>query len=270
MSVTRSPAPDMTASMNSGKSRFGRIDDRLAERARRSSAARAFRTVSPRDGLHGPAAGLGAPGTPLALICSSTPSSSRLGFLGRALERAAGLRQEDVVEGGSVELHVGDAQVRGVQGADHVGQVVDAGAEADGHAAVAALDQLAEALEHLADGGPVAGVEGDHLDGGPADLGLQGGRGVLGHDLSVVDDPHAVGQDIGLLQVLGGEEDRHALLLDQPRDLLPERGPALWVKPGRRLVEEQHARPVDQGQREVEPALHPARVAADGVGRRRR
>ena len=46
--------------------------------------------------------------------------------------------------------------------------------------------------------------------------------------------------------------------------LLPERGPALWIKPGRRLVEEQHPRPVDQGEREIEPALHPARVAANG------
>ena len=74
--------------------------------------------------------------------------------------------------------------------------------------------------------------------------------------------------DVGLLEVLGGEEHGHALVVGQPRHLLPQRGPALRVKAGRRLVEEQDPRRVDQRQREVQPALHPARVAADpAVGR---
>ena len=43
---------------------------------------------------------------------------------------------------------------------------------------------------------------------------------------------------------------------------------ALRVEPGRRLVEEEHARTVDEREREVEAALHPARVAADlAIGR---
>ena len=46
------------------------------------------------------------------------------------------------------------------------------------------------------------------------------------------------------------------------RDLLPERGPALDVEAGGRLVEEEDARAVDEREREVEPALHPAGVAA--------
>ena len=51
-------------------------------------------------------------------------------------------------------------------------------------------------------------------------------------------------------------------------DLLPQRGAALRVEAGRRLVEEQDARAVDERQREVEAALHAARVAADlAVGR---
>ena len=37
---------------------------------------------------------------------------------------------------------------------------------------------------------------------------------------------------------------------------------ALDVEAGRRLVEEEDARPVDERHREIEPALHPARVAA--------
>jgi hypothetical protein len=46
-------------------------------------------------------------------------------------------------------------------------------------------------------------------------------------------------------------------------DLVPEGGTALDVEPGGRLVEEEHPRPVQQRQGEVQPALHPAGVAAD-------
>ena len=53
-------------------------------------------------------------------------------------------------------------------------------------------------------------------------------------------------------------------------DLRPHRDARLGVEAGRRLVEEQHLRPVDEPERDVEPALHPARVAVDdavgGVG----
>ena len=49
--------------------------------------------------------------------------------------------------------------------------------------------------------------------------------------------------------------------LGEPLDLLPERGAALDVEAGRRLVEEEDPRAVHERQRQVEPALHPARVA---------
>ena len=49
----------------------------------------------------------------------------------------------------------------------------------------------------------------------------------------------------------------------QARDLLPQRGAALRVEAGGRLVEEEDARPVDEREREVEPPLHAAGVAAD-------
>ena len=107
------------------------------------------------------------------------------------------------------------------------------------------------------------GVAGDRLDRRAADLGLQLGRRALGDDLAVVDDPDPVGERVGLLQVLGGEEDGHPVLGGEPRDLVPERGAALDVEAGGGLVEEEDAGPVGERQRQVEPAFHPARVAAD-------
>ena len=53
------------------------------------------------------------------------------------------------------------------------------------------------------------------------------------------DDPDPVGELVGLLQVLGGEEDGGALLV-QLLDLLPDRLAADRVEAGGRLVEEQH------------------------------
>ena len=73
----------------------------------------------------------------------------------------------------------------------------------------------------------------------PADLGLERGRRALRDDVAAVDDADAVGEDVGLLEVLGGEEDGDAVLVREPADLLPERGAALRVEACRGLVEEQ-------------------------------
>ena len=72
----------------------------------------------------------------------------------------------------------------------------------------------------------------------------------------MVDDPHPVGEDVGLLEILGGQENGHSLVVGEARDLLPQRGPALRVEPGRGLVEEQDPGRVDERQGQVEPALH--------------
>ena len=88
------------------------------------------------------------------------------------------------------------------------------------------------------------------------DLGLQLLRSALRDDPAVVDDPDAVGEHVGLLQVLGGEEDGDALLLREPAHFHPERRAALNVEPGRRLVEEEDARAVHECERKVEATLH--------------
>jgi hypothetical protein len=54
----------------------------------------------------------------------------------------------------------------------------------------------------------------------------------------------------------------------EPLDLVPQRAAALRVQAGGRLVEEEDRRAVHERERQVEPALHAARVAADlAVGR---
>ena len=86
--------------------------------------------------------------------------------------------------------------------------------------------------------------------------------------LPAVDDPDAIGEHVGLLEVLRGEEDGHAVLARQSRHLVPQVGAARGVQAGRRLVEEQHARVMDERERKIQPALHAAGVAADlAVGR---
>jgi hypothetical protein len=66
------------------------------------------------------------------------------------------------------------------------------------------------------------------------------------------------------------QEDRDALLPAQARDLFPHGGPALRVEPGRRLVEEEDPREVDEREREIQAPLHATRVArhlaVGGVG----
>ena len=91
---------------------------------------------------------------------------------------------------------------------------------------------------------------------------------------SLDDDPAArhdrqpVGELVGLLEVVGRQQDREALLRGQALHLDPHRDARLGVEAGGRLVEEEDARPVDEPERDVEPALHPAGVAAhDPVGR---
>ena len=122
--------------------------------------------------------------------------------------------------------------------------------------------RLSEAGEDRPDALAVGQVGRDGLDRRPTHGRLELGGRALGDDVAVVDDPDAVGEDVGLLEVLRREEDGHALVAREPRDLLPERGPALDVEAGRRLVEEEDPRRVHERHREIEPALHAARIAA--------
>ena len=97
-----------------------------------------------------------------------------------------------------------------------------------------------------------------HLDGVAAQLGFQPLRRALDHDLPVVDDGDALRQVVGLFQVVRRQHDGQPVLARQPGDLAPHVGPRLRVEAGRRLVQKQHLRLVDQAHRDVELALHAA------------
>jgi len=79
----------------------------------------------------------------------------------------------------------------------------------------------------------------------------------------VVEDGDAVGEGVGFLEVLGGEEDGHPVG-DEVADDLPHGAAAAGVEPGGGLVEEDHPWCADQSHGQVEAAPH-----SPGVGRQR-
>ena len=119
--------------------------------------------------------------------------------------------------------------------------------------------QARQALEGR-EGVAVARLDQLDLDGVAAQLALELLRRPLGDNTPAVDDREPRSEAVGLLEVVRRQQDRHLLLAREPLDLVPELGAGLRVQPGGRLVEEEHLRPVDEPERDVEPALHAARV----------
>src|SRR5206468_469857 len=96
---------------------------------------------------------------------------------------------------------------------------------------------------------------------------FQRGRGALRHDQPVIDDGDAVAERVGLLQIVGGEEDRHALVAELSH-LIPDAGTGLRVEAGGRLVEEEELWAVDDAEADIETPAHAAGIGAGlAVGR---
>jgi hypothetical protein len=85
-------------------------------------------------------------------------------------------------------------------------------------------------------------------------------RGVVRDHPATVDDGDLVGQGVGLLEVLGGQQHR-GTVGDQAPDHIPHVFALGRVQPGRRLVQEDHPGAAHQAGREIEPPPH-----ATGVG----
>ncbi len=100
------------------------------------------------------------------------------------------------------------------------------------------------------------GVGTGDLEHLAAHLGLfEAGRGVEGQELALADKAHPLAE-LGLVHVVGGDQDGHALA-GHVVDELPELAAADGVDAGGRFVEKEHARPVDDGTAQPQP-LPPA------------
>ena len=182
----------------------------------------------------------------------------------------AGQREEDVVERRAAEPDVVDRDPGVVEIADDLDEALGAGPRGRGDAARVVVDgglALAVARDDrdgLRDHRPVAD---DDLDPLAADLRLERVGGPAGDDLAAVDHGDAVGELVGLLQVLRGQQDRRPFL-DALADHLPHAEPAARIEAGRRLVEEDQPGAADQRAGEVESPPHPAGVRLErAVGR---
>jgi hypothetical protein len=143
---------------------------------------------------------------------------------------------------------------------------------AQGHDDGAVADARRLGRDRLQRGGGRGGLGGvleHHLELLAAHARLQLVGGALGDDRAAVDDRDPVGQAVGLVQVLGGEQHRGPR--GDPRlEHLPERDAAARVEPRGGLVEEQHRRPGHQGGGQVEPPPHAAGVGAHQAAGRAR
>ena len=125
------------------------------------------------------------------------------------------------------------------------------------------------AAEHLGEAVEVVGPGLDGDDGvGPGRRLQLVGRAEC-EQAPVVDDRQPVAELVGLLHVVGGEEDRLALAVELAEHL-PQREAALRVEPGGRLVEEHGRGPVHDRPRHHQALGHAARQRGDRLRRRGR
>jgi hypothetical protein len=184
----------------------------------------------------------------------------------------AGQAEEDVVEAGPLEPDVVELDGGLFQAGRDAGQRGHPLGRGGDAARVVVDVDLTDVGPHQLSRGVDLGAAADGDDeAGLAGLVLQLQRGALGDDPAVVDDDDAVGQLVGLVEVLGGEEQGRPVAHEVAQHT-PELDPAARVEAGRRLVEEEHRRGGDEAGGEVEPAPHAARVVLDdlvaGLGQR--
>ena len=176
--------------------------------------------------------------------------------------------EEHVVERGLAQHHRRRIEVLAVEEAHRVEHRSGAGTTGHVHAHELAVARRAAHRREQVDRarGGVVVAHGD-LDHRRAEALLQLGGRALGDHAAVVDDHDVVGEHVGLLEVLRGEQHggaaAHELL-----DHAPELVAALRVEAGGGLVEEQHRRTVHERGGEVEATAHAAGVGArHAVGR---
>ena len=190
------------------------------------------------------------------------PLRGRVLFL-TLLRRVAGERQEDVVQRRAVQGDVGESDPRVVQPSDRLQQGDRTVApDRDPDTRVLLVDtgrarpHAGERLHHASEVRAVLDVQLHDL---AADLVLELVGGSQGDHGADVDHGDPVRELIGLFEVLGGEQQGGAFVL-QLTDEVPHVDPAPRVEARRRLVEEQDLRTPHQARGQVQPPAHAAGV----------
>jgi hypothetical protein len=174
------------------------------------------------------------------------------GLLGVA-DRRAGVRHEDVVERRARDA---DRPDRDAQLGEEPRDELLAGGHEEGHGALGDRRLEVEALGQRRDGRVVVLGLDPHPVG--ADLRLERLGRVESDDLALVHDRDPVAE-LGLVHVVRGHEDRDLLALLQLGDVAPDRAARLRVQADGGLVEEEHARRVQEAARDLQASAHAAR-----------
>ena len=206
------------------------------------------------DGLLG-----GAHRRPPDIICIITRLACLLPDSSASRIVVPGVRHEDVVERRArhADRADGDAEL-----GEQPRHELLAGGHEEGHGALGHRRLEAEALGQRGDGRVVVLGLDAHAIG--ADLRLERLGRVERDDLALVHDRDAIAE-LGLVHVVRGHEDRDLLALLQLGDVAPDRAARLRVEADRRLVEEEHARRVQEAARDLQA---PAHAAGEGHHRR--
>ena len=184
------------------------------------------------------------------VACSSASTARSPTAVGLTDEVEVDVLQARAGQGERLELHP-PAGRPGRQGRDIRGGGL--GAHLDDAAGDAALHDPRP-------GGPTSPETGRHPEGDDG-RGARGGRerlgGALRQDAAVVDDDDAVGEVLGLVEVVGREQDRGAQRA-QALDELPGPASGRGVEARGGLVEEEQLGVADDAEGEVEPPALPA------------
>ena len=156
------------------------------------------------------------------------------------------------------EAEVGDGRATALAGRPVVQRDVDGGADGEG---VVAGDALARAATRRRRRHVAVDAQLEEL---AAQAGEQRGGAVQGDDAALVHDGDAVAELLGLVEVVGGEQDRHARPGPQAGDEVEQLVADARVEADGGLVEEQHLRVGDQRPGDLEPAALAAAVGVDG------
>jgi hypothetical protein len=79
-----------------------------------------------------------------------------------------------------------------------------------------------------------------------------------------MDDPDPVAEPLGLIEVVGREQDRDLVAIAEAPDHIEQLVADAWVETDRRFVEKQHLGPRNERAGDLQPSALAAAVACNG------